>query len=114
MTSAMFAFARCETLGMKFSAQTNRTRRSFMAALEEIDRRYRPLSRNWVPLNALRRTQRDLLNPAEQEAAWWFTARSDCDGLLTALASLEGLSEPFRDHLRSCAECTSDLAKAKT
>ncbi|ATB31602.1 hypothetical protein [Melittangium boletus] len=68
-----------------------------------------PKARWFIPLNAQRRAERDLLDADERSRAWWFTARSDCDEFLSALSPR--IDRPG-SHLRTCSECQSDLSRS--
>ncbi|MET0401491.1 MAG: hypothetical protein ABW123_03770, partial [Cystobacter sp.] len=63
----------------------------------------------FIPLNAQRRVERDLLDAEERSRAWWFAARSDCDDFLTALSPR---GDRPGTHLQSCEECRTDLRKS--
>lgn len=76
--------------------------------MRELDGRVAPHARALVPLNAFRRDERDLLNATEQQAAWWFSARSDCDPFLEALAG-----KTDNPHTPTCEECLADLERTK-
>ncbi|HVE81657.1 MAG TPA: hypothetical protein VND93_02370, partial [Myxococcales bacterium] len=79
--------------------------------LVELDDRFRRRARFLVGLNRRRRVERDLLDEAPRDAAWWFTLRSDCDDLMRLLA---GTASPASDqHLESCELCREDLRRSR-
>ena len=84
-----------------------------LAALREgfgrLDGVLEPKARWFIPLNAQRRAERDLLDADERSRAWWFTARADCDEFLSALSPR--VDRPGT-HLRTCAECQADLVRS--
>jgi hypothetical protein len=82
-------------------------RERFLGALTQLDTALRPRARWFIPLNAERRAERDLLDPVERPGAWWFSARAGCDELL---ASWTGQPPKDAEHLKSCAHCRADLA----
>lgn len=75
--------------------------------MKAIDAALAPLARALVPLNEFRRSERDLLNGAERQTAWWFSARSDCDPFLEALAG-----KTDNPHTPKCRECLEDLDRS--
>jgi hypothetical protein len=78
-------------------------------ALADLDRKLKPKARWFTSLNLLRRKERDLLDAAHREAAWWFAHRADCDDLLGILAGNTPGTVP---HVQGCADCRRDLEHA--
>ncbi|MFL5321603.1 MAG: hypothetical protein ACJ790_18210, partial [Myxococcaceae bacterium] len=79
----------------------------FEAALSRIDRSFKPKIRYFIPLNAWRRDERDVLDSGERLTAFWFTARCECDDLLPALS---GTGSSTSAHFKSCSQCREDLS----
>ena len=78
--------------------------------LAAIDGSLRPQARALCGLNAARREERDRIDLERREAAWWYSARAECDELAGLLA---GKVAYGGDHLQGCAECQRDLAAAE-
>lgn len=83
----------------------------FTRRLNELDRALVSKARTMTALNGRRRAERELLDPAFRESAWWFSARSECDQLLRMLA---GEVKPEGEHLAQCQECQRDLSRTRT
>src|SRR5512140_487897 len=82
----------------------------FSQRLAELDRRLKGKARSLTPLNGRRRAELELLDEAHRQRAWWFGARSECDGLL---GMLSGQVPAGGAHLDGCPECRRDLERAK-
>lgn len=82
-------------------------RERFLGTLGQLDTALRPRARWFIPLNAERRTERELLDPVERPGAWWFSARAGCDDLV---ASWTGRPMKDPEHLKDCASCRADRA----
>jgi hypothetical protein len=78
-------------------------------ALHQLDAEWAPRVRWFIPLNAQRRAERDLLDGTERPRAWWFTARADCDEFVSSLGPRVERPGP---HLKACAECQADLTRS--
>ncbi len=85
--------------------------------LREIDGKLPKNARLLVALNSLRRREMGSLDAAERAASWWYSARVQCDFLI----SLYRLQETERvditqkhnaAHLATCAECQRDVESA--
>ncbi len=85
--------------------------------LSVIDKGLAKRARALVALNGIRRRESAALDPAERENAWWFSARSQCDFLV----SLYRLQESDRvdvtqkhnaSHLAVCPDCQRDVEAA--
>lgn len=77
------------------------------ALIAEIDGALRPRARVLSSLNEARRAERDRIAAEAREAAWWYSARAECDDLVGLLA---GKIAYGGDHLHGCADCQRDLA----
>ena len=62
-------------------------------------------ARALVGLNVERRAEVARLDRDRRADAWWYSARSDCDGLVSGLAG----NGPDPAHVASCTECREDL-----
>lgn len=80
--SAAHALAVWEGFHGALDGESAQLRDRFLAALQSLDSALRPRARWFIPLNPQRRQERDLIEPAEQDAAWWFSARAGCDDLV--------------------------------
>jgi hypothetical protein len=76
-----------------------------------LDQRFRKRARFLVGLNRRRRVERDALDEAARETAWWFTYRSDCDDLLKLLAGTAAATS--EQHLAECSLCRDDLKRSR-
>jgi len=85
--------------------------------LEQVDKDLAKRARSLVALNVIRRREAATLDPIEREAAWWFSARSQCDFLV----SLYRLQDSDRvdvtqkhnaSHLAVCVDCQRDVESA--
>lgn len=85
--------------------------------LAQIDKDLAKRARALVAINATRRREMAALDPSERETAWWFSARSQCDFLI----SLYRLQESERvditqkhnaAHLATCESCQRDVEAA--
>ncbi len=72
-------------------------------------------ARSLVALNTMRRKEAAALDASEREAAWWFTARSQCD-FLVSLYRLQEAPEQVNitqkhnaAHLAVCEDCQRDV-----
>jgi hypothetical protein len=74
-----------------------------------LDATLTPLMRSFVSINPLRRAERETLDDEERGAAFWYTSRVECDGLLEWLAE-DGTKDA--EHARTCPECRADLSRA--
>ncbi|ADO70091.1 hypothetical protein [Stigmatella aurantiaca] len=107
--SAVRALREWEGLHGELQGEAAQLKAGFLQALGNIDTALIPRARWFIPLNAYRREERDLLDPGERDRAWWFSARVHCDDLVvTWTAPVASLSP----HLKSCAECREDLEEA--
>ena len=79
--------------------------------LFELDERFRKRARFLVGLNRRRRLERDLLDEAARETAWWFALRADCDDLLRLLAGTATATS--EQHLAGCSLCRDDLKRSR-
>lgn len=79
--------------------------------LFELDVRFRKRARFLVGLNRRRRVERDVLDEAAREPAWWFTFRADCDDLLRLLAGTAAATS--EQHLAGCSLCREDLQRSR-
>ncbi len=107
--SAACALAAWEGLHGALEGEAAQLRERFLSALGTLDSSLRPRARWFIPLNPQRRQERDLLEPAEQDTAWWFSARADCDDLV---ATWTGAPQTQTSHLQGCRDCRSDMADA--
>jgi hypothetical protein len=107
--SAARALAAWEGLHGALEGEAAQLRDRFLSALGTLDSSLRPRARWFIPLNPQRRQERDLLEPAEQDMAWWFSARADCDDLV---ATWTGAPQKPTSHLQDCGDCRSDIADA--
>jgi len=105
--SAACALAAWEGLHGALEGEAAQLRERFLSALGTLDSSLRPRARWFIPLNPQRRQERDLLEPAEQDTAWWFSARADCDDLV---ATWTGAPQTQTSHLQGCRDCRSDMA----
>jgi hypothetical protein len=105
--SAAAALAAWEALHGALDGEGAQLRDRFLSALGTLDSSLRPRARWFIPLNPQRRQERDLLEPAEQHAAWWFSSRAGCDDLV---ASWTGKPQGSSSHFQSCSDCRLDLA----
>jgi hypothetical protein len=85
--------------------------------LAKIDEGLAKHARSLVAINTTRRREMATLDPSERETAWWFSARSQCDFLV----SLYRLQESERvditqkhnaAHLATCESCQRDVEAA--
>ncbi|MBZ4421143.1 hypothetical protein [Myxococcus sp. RHSTA-1-4] len=107
--SAARALAAWEGLHGALEGEAAQLRERFLSALGTLDSSLRPRARWFIPLNPQRRQERDLLEPAEQDTAWWFSARAGCDDLV---ATWTGRPQTLTSHLQGCADCRADMADA--
>ncbi|NMO18581.1 hypothetical protein HPC49_30360 [Pyxidicoccus fallax] len=107
--SATRALAAWEALHGELQGEAAQLRDRYLSALGTLDSSLRPRARWFIPLNPQRRQERDLLEPAEQDTAWWFSARADCDDLV---ATWTGRPQTLPPHLQDCSDCRSDVADA--
>ncbi|WP_002638322.1 hypothetical protein [Myxococcus hansupus] len=107
--SAAHALAVWEGFHGALDGEAAQVRDQFLAALQSIDSALRPRARWFIPLNPQRRQERDLLEPAEQDAAWWFSARAGCDDLVATWTST---AQTLTAHLQNCQDCRADMADA--
>ncbi|MFP2910330.1 hypothetical protein ACLESD_35885 [Pyxidicoccus sp. 3LFB2] len=107
--SAARALAAWEGLHGPLEGEAAQLRDRFLSTLGTLDSSLRPRARWFIPLNPQRRQERDLLEPAEQDTAWWFSARADCDDLV---ATWTGRPQTQTPHLQDCGDCRSDIADA--
>ncbi|WP_164007288.1 hypothetical protein [Pyxidicoccus trucidator] len=107
--SAARALAAWEGLHGALDGEAAQLRERFLTALGTLDSSLRPRARWFIPLNPQRRQERDLLEPAEQDTAWWFSARVDCDDLV---ATWTGRPQTLTSHLQVCVDCRADMADA--
>ncbi|HZI15387.1 MAG TPA: hypothetical protein VE153_33755 [Myxococcus sp.] len=105
--SAACALAAWEGLHGALDGEGAQLRDRFLSALGTLDSSLRPRARWFIPLNPQRRQERDLLEPAEQDTAWWFSSRAGCDDLV---ASWTGRPQSPPPHFQSCSDCRADLA----
>ncbi|RKH32487.1 hypothetical protein D7Y13_09055 [Corallococcus praedator] len=106
--SAARALVTWEMLKGPLEGDAAAARERFLGALGYLDTALRPRARWFIPLNAERRAERDLLDPVERPGAWWFSARAGCDDLL---ASWTGKPLKDTEHLKDCAGCRADRAE---
>jgi len=107
--SAAHALAVWEGLQGALDGEAAQLRDRFLGALQSLDSSLRPRARWFIPLNPQRRQELDLLEPTEQDAAWWFSARAGCDDLV---ATWTAPSPTLTSHLQSCDACRADMADA--
>jgi hypothetical protein len=107
--SAARALVAWEALHGSLQGEAVQLRDSFLSALGTLDSSLRPRARWFIPLNPQRRQERDLLEPAEQDTAWWFSARAGCDDLV---ATWTGTPQTLTPHLQDCVDCRADMADA--
>jgi hypothetical protein len=84
--------------------------------LAAIDGGLKKKARLLIGLNATRRREAEALDPAEREAAWWFSARSQCDFLLSLYQqtapdpNVGQITQPHNGaHLAVCEDCQRDV-----
>ena len=83
--------------------------------LQTIDADLKKKARVLVGLNAKRRREAEALDPAEREAAWWFSARSQCDFLISLyrpdpVPNAGQVTQPHNAaHLAVCEACQRDV-----
>ncbi len=104
--SASRAIGEWESLHGALDGDTASRLKSFREGLGRLDTMLRSKARWFIPLNAQRRAERDLLDAAERTRAWWFNDRAECDDFLAALGSKPEKPSP---HLQSCPDCRADL-----
>ncbi|NVJ14072.1 hypothetical protein [Myxococcus sp. AM010] len=109
VASAAHGLAVWEGLHGALDGESAQLRDRFLAALQGLDSALRPRARWFIPLNPQRRQERDLLEPAEQDAAWWFSARAGCDDLV---ATWTANPQTLTAHLQECDACRADMADA--
>ncbi|MCY1016292.1 hypothetical protein [Pyxidicoccus sp. MSG2] len=107
--SAARALAAWEGLHGALQGDAAQLRDSFLSALGTLDSSLRPRARWFIPLNPQRRQELELLEPAEQDTAWWFSARAGCDDLV---ATWTGRPQSLTPHLQGCVDCRADMADA--
>ncbi|MCP3098185.1 hypothetical protein LZ198_04750 [Myxococcus sp. K15C18031901] len=107
--SAVVALVAWEALHGPLDGEAARNLERFVEGLGKLDSALRPRARWFIPLNPQRRQERDLLEPAEQDKAWWFSARAGCDDLV---ATWTGGAQSSTPHLQGCADCRADIADA--
>ena len=107
--SAAHALAAWERLHGPLEGEAAQLRARFLSALGTLDSSLRPRARWFIPLNPQRRQELDLLEPAEQDTAWWFSARAGCDDVV---ATWTGRPQTLTPHLQGCADCRGDMADA--
>jgi hypothetical protein len=110
LESSLVALSRSAALGVTLNASTPHR---FTDRLDALDRALRTKTRWLVGVNALRREERDLLDPAHRERAYWYSSRATCDGLLLALAGEGHASPTWGAHLHGCAACAADLTQSR-
>ena len=103
--SAARALITWELLKGPLEGDSAAARERFLGALGHLDASLRPRARWFIPLNAERRTECDLLDAVERPGAWWFSARAGCDDLVATWTG-----KPLKDpaHLKDCAACRAD------
>jgi len=85
-----------------------------------IDAGLKKKARVLVGLNAMRRRELDALDPAERDAAWWFSARAQCDFLVSLYRQADPpptnrpdvgqVTAPHNAaHLAVCEDCQHDV-----
>ncbi len=83
--------------------------------LAEIDRGLAKKARVLVGLNATRRREAAALDAEERASAWWFSARSQCDFLVSVYRPTDGservdvTQKHNAAHLAVCEECQRDV-----
>ncbi|GEN11788.1 hypothetical protein SAMN05443572_115150 [Myxococcus fulvus] len=107
--SQAFALAAWEGLHGDLQGDAARNRDRFLESLGSLDALLLPRARWFIPLNPERRQEQALLEPSEQDKAWWFGARAGCDDLVATWTS--GPQSPT-PHIQGCAECRADIADA--
>ncbi len=107
--SAARALTEWERLHGALEGDAARLKEGYLQALGTMDSALRPRARWFIPLNAQRRQERDVLNPAERTGAWWFSARAECDDLVATWTARPQSSSP---HIQGCGECRADIAEA--
>jgi hypothetical protein len=107
--SAVRALTEWESLHGALDGEAARVWREFREGLGRLDSALRPKARWFIPLNAHRRAERDVLDTAERSRAWWYSDRADCDDLVAALTSGNGQPGP---HLQGCTQCQADLRQS--
>jgi hypothetical protein len=81
----------------------------------QIDKDLSKRARLLIALNTTRRRETAALDAAERQAAWWFSARSQCDFLMSLYRSQDGGPEVHvtakhnAAHLATCEECQRDV-----
>ena len=107
--SAARALGEWESLHGPLEGEAAARLKAFREGLGRLDTALRPKARWFIPLNPQRRAERDVLDTAERERAWWFTDRAECDAFLAAPGnSPEPQPHP---HLSSCPDCRADLSR---
>ncbi|MCE9669581.1 hypothetical protein LY474_17440 [Myxococcus stipitatus] len=106
--SAAVALAAWEALHGPLEGEAAGSRDRYLEGLGTLDSALRPRARWFIPLNPQRRQERDLLEPAEQDKAWWFSERASCDDLVTTWTG----AQTQTPHLQGCADCRADIADA--
>lgn len=103
--SAARALVTWELLKGPLEGDAATARERFLGALGHLDTSLRPRARWFIPLNAERRAECDLLDAVERPGAWWFSARAGCDDLVATWTG-----KPLKDptHLKDCAACRAD------
>lgn len=105
--SAARAIGEWESLHGPLEGEVGARWKAFREGLGRLDTALRPKARWFIPLNAQRRAEREVLDTAERTRAWWFTERADCDDFLVALGNRPEKPGP---HLQSCPDCRADLS----
>jgi len=83
--------------------------------LEQIDEGLAKKARVLVALNAMRRRETAALDTAERAGAWWFSARSQCDFLLSLYQTQDDANNVHvtakhnASHLATCEACQRDV-----
>ncbi|SEU16022.1 zf-HC2 domain-containing protein [Stigmatella erecta] len=111
VASALRALREWEGLHGELQGEAARLKAHFLQAIGNIDTALLPRARWFIPLNPYRREERGLLDEAERNRAWWFSARAHCDDLVASWVAPAAARSP---HLESCSECREDLEEAAT
>ncbi|MBU8894270.1 hypothetical protein DRW03_11950 [Corallococcus sp. H22C18031201] len=104
--SMAHALATWESLHGALQGEGALYRERFLAALANLDSALHARARWFIPLNPQRRQERDLLDSAERARAWWYSARAECDDLVSLWA---GKAQDASAHVRDCAQCRADI-----
>ncbi|XXF79563.1 hypothetical protein P2318_07345 [Myxococcaceae bacterium GXIMD 01537] len=107
--SAVRALSEWERLHGSLEGEPGQLKKAYLAALGKMDAALRARARWFIPLNARRRQEREVLDASERAGAWWFSARAECDDLV---ATWTARTQSLTPHLQACAECRADLAES--